>query len=338
MKAIGYQQKSSKAVEGCLVDIELDQPTPGATDLLVKVSAISVNPIDTKIRGRAEAEPGGYKILGWDAVATVVAVGDKVTGFKPGDRVWYAGDNTRPGCNSQYQCVDYRISALAPARLSDAQAAAMPLTSVTAWEILFDRLNIEAGKKASQKTLLIVGAAGGVGSIMIQLARKVSGIQVLATASRSETKAWVKELGAHHVIDHSQPLQPQLQELGIEYVDYVASLTHTDTHINDIEKALKPQGKLALIDDPQNIDIRLFKDKSISIHWELMYTRVKYQTEDMNAQGQILAEVAYLLDEGVIKSTQREHFGTINAINLIKAHQAIETGSTIGKIVLEGFE
>ncbi|BFM09749.1 zinc-binding alcohol dehydrogenase family protein [Halioxenophilus aromaticivorans] len=337
MKAVGYQDTSERAVEGCLQDIDIAKPSPGAKDLLVAIQAISVNPIDTKIRRRAAADAGQYKILGWDAVGVVEAVGAEVNRFKPGDRVFYAGDAARPGVNAEYNLVDERIVGKAPLQLSNAEAAAMPLTSVTAWEILFDRLQINVGKSASQQRLLIIGGAGGVGSIMTQLARKLTGIEVIATASRESTQAWVKKMGAHHVIDHSKPLSEELSELGIDGVDYVASLTHTHEHVSEIQKVLKPQGKLALIDDPDVFDIKIFKDKSISIHWELMYTRIKYNTPDMAAQGQILSEVAYLLDEGVLQTTQTEHFGTINAKNLTLAHRAIETNKTLGKIVLEGF-
>ncbi|QSX34394.1 zinc-binding alcohol dehydrogenase family protein [Shewanella avicenniae] len=335
MKAIGYQQAHALGAANSLVDIELPTPSPATHDILVKVSAISVNPVDTKIRTNASAEAGSYKVLGWDAVGTVTAVGSEVSLFSVGDRVWYAGDLTRPGSNAEYQLVDERIAAAAPTSLSDAEAAALPLTTLTAWELLFDRLQLSDDESA--KSILVVGAAGGVGSILVQLAKKLSKITVIATAGREASKQWLLELGADHVIDHHQDFTPQLQVLGIDGVNYVASLNNTDEHIARIVDALKPQGKLALIDDPQMFDIKLLKRKSLSLHWEFMYTRSMFATEDMQRQHEILAATAKLVDEGQIRTTVAEQFGTINAANILKAHHLLESHQARGKIVLNGF-
>jgi len=251
--------------------------------------------------------------------------------------VFYAGAMDRPGANSELHLVDERIVGRKPATLGFADAAALPLTSITAWELLFERLQISEGKEDRDQRLLIVGAAGGVGSILTQLARQLTGLKVIGTASRSDTQTWVRELGAHEVIDHSQPLAAELQRLGINDVTHVASLTHTDTHLPQIVEALQPQGRLALIDDPASLDISLLKRKSLSLHWEFMYTRSLFQTPDMIAQHQLLNRVAELIDTGVLKTTLGEHYGAINAENLRRAHAFIESGKAKGKIVLEGF-
>lgn len=337
MKAIGYQQSLPIGDPRSLLDIELHDPTPGPRDLLVEVRAISVNPVDTKIRMRVQPEDGQQQILGWDAAGVVRAVGSEVSLFKPGDEVFYAGALDRPGANSELHLVDERIVGRKPASLDFAAAAALPLTSITAWELLFERLQVSEGKEDRGQRLLIVGAAGGVGSILTQLARQLTGLQVIGSASRSDTQAWVRELGAHEVIDHSQPLAAELLRHGISNVTHVASLTHTDLHLPQIVEALQPQGRLALIDDPANLDISLLKRKSLSLHWEFMYTRSLYQTPDMIAQHHLLNRVAELIDSGVLKTTLGEHYGTINAENLRRAHAFIESGKAKGKIVLEGF-
>ncbi|MGE6660272.1 zinc-binding alcohol dehydrogenase family protein [Pseudomonas sp. NPDC077408] len=337
MKAIGYQQSLPVDDVNSLIDIELPDPAPGPRDLLVEVRAISVNPVDTKIRMRVQPEAGQYQVLGWDVAGVVRAVGSEVTLFQPGDEVFYAGALDRPGANSELHRVDERIVGRKPATLDFAAAAALPLTSITAWELLFERLQISASKDERDQRLLIVGAAGGVGSILTQLARQLTGLKVIGTASRSETQDWVRELGAHEVIDHSQPLAAELQRVGIADVTHVASLTHTDVHLAQIVEALQPQGRLALIDDPASLDISLLKRKSLSLHWEFMYTRSLYQTPDMIAQHQLLNRVAELIDSGVLKTTQGEHYGTINAENLRRAHAFIESGKAKGKVVLEGF-
>lgn len=317
-----------------LQDIELPLPQASRHDLLVAVKAISVNPVDTKVRAGFNADTP--RVLGWDAVGVVTAVGEAVTLFQPGDEVWYAGALTRPGSNSEYQLVDERIVALKPNTLDYAHAAALPLTAITAWEMLFDRLGVEE-HGSEDDVLLIVGAAGGVGSIMTQLARKLTNLKVIATASRPQSQQWVTELGAHHVIDHSKPLTEELARIGIKQVTHVASLNNTDEHYQQLINALKPQGKLALIDDPESLDALPLKAKSISLHWEFMFTRSMFTTDDMIEQHTLLTRVAQLIDDKVLKTTLGEHLGAINAANLRKAHQLLESRRAVGKIVLEGF-
>jgi zinc-binding alcohol dehydrogenase family protein len=249
----------------------------------------------------------------------------------------YAGSLLRPGTNSELHLVDERIVGHAPKTLDFEAAAALPLTTITAWEMLFDRLRIKEYETAGNQTLMIVGAAGGVGSIMVQLARRLTGVTVVGSASRPETKAWIQNLGAHHVIDHSRPLSEELKKIGIPQVDYVASLTHTDLHLPEIVASLAPQGKLGLIDDPESLNILLLKRKSISLHWEFMYTRSMFNTPDMIEQHRLLNRAADLIDSGVLKSTLAERFGTINAANLRRAHELLESGKSRGKIVLSGF-
>lgn len=315
-------------------EIALPTPVAAGHDLLVEVKAISVNPVDTKVR--AGFNGGEARVLGWDAVGVVVAVGDAVSLFKPGDEVWYAGSLTRPGSNSEYQLVDERIAALKPKTIDNASAAALPLTSITAWEMLFDRLGINENANEGD-TLLIVGAAGGVGSILTQLARKLTNITVIGTASRPASQKWVADLGAHHVINHSKPLMEELARIGVKQVTHVASLNSTQQHYSQLIEALAPQGKLALIDDPETLDARLLKVKSISLHWEFMFTRSMFETADIIEQHRLLSRVANLIDQGVIQTTLGEHFGTINAANLRRAHELLETQRAVGKIVLEGF-
>ena len=338
MKAVGYQQSLPIDHPASLIDFEL--PDPGATghDLLVAVCAVSVNPVDTKIRANVTPENGATKVLGWDAAGIVRAVGDKVSLFKPGDRVMYAGDLLRSGTNSELHLVDERIVGRMPTNLSFEAAAALPLTTITAWEMLFDRLQISRFAPPATGTLLIVGAAGGVGSVMVQLARKLTGLTVIGTASRPETRQWVRDLGADHVIDHTRPLSEELQKIGIPQVDYVASLTHTDLHLPEIVASLAPQGKLGLIDDPASLDVVLLKRKSISLHWEFMYTRSMFATADMIEQHRLLTTVAQMIEAGVLQSTLTERYGTINADNLRRAHRLIESGRARGKIVLSGFD
>ncbi len=335
MKAVVYTQPGLPINDPqSLVDSELPTPTPGARDLLVEVKAIAVNPVDTKIR----ASRGGDQpqVLGWDAVGVVREVGAEVSLFQPGDEVFYAGAIDRPGSYSEFHLVDERIVGHKPRSLDNASAAALPLTSITAWELLFDRLGIEQHGGQGQR-LLVIGASGGVGSILVQLARTLTQLTVIGTASRPQTQAWVKDLGAHHVIDHGTSIPLQLEALGQNPVDYVISLTHTDTYLPQLVEVLRPQGKLALIDDPAQLDVMPLKRKSLSLHWELMFTRSLYRTEDMIKQHQLLEQVSTLIDQGVLKSTLGEHFGAINADNLKRAHALIESGKARGKIVLEGF-
>jgi len=339
MKAIAYQAALPITNALSLQDIDLPAPQPGPRDLLVDVRAIAVNPVDSKIRAGVSAEAGEWKVLGWDAVGTVRAVGSEVTLFKVGDRVWYAGAINRAGANAEQHLVDERIAALAPQSLSDAEAAAMPLTTITAWEMLFDRLVVARGEASKGKALLIIGAAGGVGSVMTQLARQLTGLTVIGTASRPETVQWVRDLGAHHVIDHSKPLADEVKKAGLDAPDYVVSLTNTDQHFAQIVELIAPQGKFGLIDDPAkgSVDIGALKAKALSLHWELMFTRSLFQTPDMIEQHNLLTEVANLVDAGQLKTTLGEHFGTINATNLKRAHALLESGRSRGKIVLEGF-
>ena len=335
MKAIVYTRHGLPAEDRqSLLDTELPKPQPGPRDLLVKIRAIAVNPVDTKVRrGSPTNTP---RVLGWDAVGTVEAAGANVTLFKPGDDVYYAGSIARPGAYAEYGLVDERIAGRKPASLADADAAALPLTSLTAWELLFDRLGVAEGG-GDGDALLIVGAAGGVGSILTQLARRLTKLRVIGTASRPETRAWIEALGAHHVIDHTQALCEQLRALGVQHVSHVASLTHTDTHYAQIVEALAPQGRFGLIDDPDTLDAMPLKRKAISLHWELMFTRSLFETPDMIRQHEILERVAALIDDGTLRTTLGEHFGAINAENLRRAHALIESGRARGKIVLEGF-
>ncbi|PAV49534.1 NADPH:quinone reductase [Pseudomonas sp. HAR-UPW-AIA-41] len=337
MKAVAYFDSLPISNEQSLQDVELSTPIPGPRDLLVEVRAISVNPVDTKIRRNVAPEAGQAKVLGWDVAGVVRAVGAEVSLFKAGDTVYYAGALQRPGGNSELHLVDERLVGHKPASLDFAQSAALPLTAITAWELLFERLKIRRDSSSNGQTLLIIGAAGGVGSILTQLARRLTGLTVIGTASREETMNWVRQLGAHHVIDHSQPLLPQLQALGLSQVDHVASLTHTDTHYDQLVECLAPQGQLALIDDPASLDVLKLKRKSLSLHWEFMYTRSLYETPDMQAQHELLDEVARLIDQGTLRTTLGEHYGQINASNLRRAHALLESGKARGKIVLEGF-
>jgi len=336
MKAIAYRHSLPIDNTASLEDVELPKPMLEERDLLVRVNAISVNPVDTKVRlGRAPAE-GQLNVLGWDAVGIVEEVGTAVSNFKAGDRVYYAGAIDRPGANSELHAVDERIVAKAPTTLDDAQAAALPLTTITAYELLFERLGVAKNGGAGQ-TLLVIGGAGGVGSILIQLARQLTQLRVIATASRAETRQWCLDLGAHAVIDHSKLLSAELKAIGINEVDIVAGLTQTAQHYAEIIASLKPQGKLAVIDDMVALDLMQLKGKSISLHWEMMFTRSMFKTVDMDEQGKLLAEVAALVDAGKVRTTVNANFGKINAANLRRAHALIESGKAQGKVVLQGF-
>jgi zinc-binding alcohol dehydrogenase family protein len=337
MKAVAYYQSLPITDSQSLQDIDLPDPVAGPRDLLVEVKAISVNPVDTKVRHNVQPEGGAAKVLGWDVAGVVKAVGSEVTLFQPGDKVFYAGSLIRPGANSELHVVDERIVGHMPKSLSFAHAAALPLTAITAWELLFERLQVAQGKSESQESLLIVGAAGGVGSILTQLARQLTSLNVIGTASRPETERWVRDLGAHEVLDHSKPLSEELKRVGLGQVTHVASLTQTEQHLDQLVEGLKPQGKLALIDDPKSLDVTKLKRKSLSLHWEFMYTRSMFETEDMIEQHNLLNRVAELIDAGTLKTTFGEHFGTINAENLRRAHELLESGTAKGKIVLEGF-
>ncbi|MDX7950459.1 zinc-binding alcohol dehydrogenase family protein [Lichenihabitans sp. Uapishka_5] len=337
MRAIGYQTPGPIAADASLVDIDLPKPQPGGHDLLVAVKAVSVNPVDTKVRMRAAPEPGQWKVLGWDAAGVVEAVGPEVTGFKPGDAVFYAGALERPGTNAEFHLVDERIVGRKPASLSFAEAAALPLTAITAWEALFDRLDVRKPVPGQAGLLLIVGGAGGVGSIAIQLARRLTDLTVVATASRPETRDWALGLGAHHVVDHAQPLDAAVAALGLGAPGFVFSTTATDRHLGALAALIAPQGRFAVIDDPAVLDINPFKRKSASVHWEFMFTRSMFATSDMAEQGILLNAVARLVEAGDLRTTLGEHYGLISAANLRRAHATLESGTARGKIVLEGF-
>lgn len=337
MKAIGFNQPLPVSDPGSLVDLDLPEPDYGEQDLLVEVQAIAVNPADTKVRASARPSSGTWRILGWDAVGRVLAVGARVAGFKQGDQVFYAGAIDRPGSYAQRQAVDARIAAHAPAVLANEDAAALPLTTLTAWETLFDRLQVEQLVAGAAPALVVIGGAGGVGSMTIQLARALTGLTVIATASRPETVAWVKKMGAHHVIDHRQPLPAQIEALGLGAPAFVFSTTHTDSYLADIVQLIAPQGRIALIDDPASLDVVPLKRKSLSIHWEFMFTRPLLGTVDIARQQEILRNVAGLADQGKIVTTRTQTLGTINAHNLRAAHALLESGHTIGKIVLSGW-
>lgn len=337
MRAVGYRKSLPITQDEALIDLDLPQPEPGPHDLLVKVEAVSVNPVDTKVRRRAEPEAGGTKVLGWDAAGTIIAVGAEVNEFSVGDAVFYAGDIGRPGTNAEYHCVDARIVGRKPKSLDWAQAAALPLTAITAWETLFDRLDTGKPVPGAAPAVLIVGGAGGVGSIAIQLARQLTDLTVIATASRPETAQWCRDLGAHHVVDHKKPLAAEVAALGIGAPGLVFSITHTDAHLAEIAELIAPQGRIALIDDPQSLDVSILKRKCLSLHWELMFTRPMFATADMAEQGRLLNEVSRLVDEGRLRTTLGEHYGRIDARNLRRAHALIESGRAKGKIVLEGF-
>lgn len=337
MKAVGYTATGPIDRKDALIDFEMAKPSPGARDLLVKVQAISVNPVDYKIRIRRPPEGKDPAVLGWDAVGEVVEVGDAVETFRPGDMVWYAGAIDRPGTNAEFHLVDERIVGRKPQSASAIEAAALPLTTLTAYEMLFDRLRVTDPVPGAAPAVLIIGGAGGVGSITIQLLRALTDLAVIATASRPETRAWAKELGAHHAIDHKQPLAPQVAALGIGAPGFVFSTTHTGSYLEQIAELIAPQGRFGLIDDPDTLDVMKLKTKCVSTHWELMFTRSLFQTPDMARQGQILNEAADLLDAGRIRSTATETLGVINAQNLKRAHAILESGKARGKLVLEGF-
>lgn len=335
MKAIVYKEPQQIDHPEALFEMELPDPTPGAQDVLVRVGAVSVNPVDYKIR--QGVTPDGPRVLGWDAVGEVVSVGASAVGFVPGDRVWYAGALGRPGSNAELQCVDARIVSRAPSSLSDAEAVALPLTAITAWELLFERLAIKPTKAATGEVLLVSGAAGGVGSILLQLASRLTGVTVVATAGRPESREWVRNMGAHHVVDYHEPLAPQLAKLGIPAVTHVASLTHTDVYFPQFVELLAPFGHLALIDDPPSLDVSAMKRRSLSLHWEFMFSRSMFETPDIEAQGRLLGEVAALVDAGVLRTTMTQELGTISAVNLRRGHALLESGGGRGKAVLAGF-
>ena len=340
MKAVAFKQYLPIDNSEAFLDVELPKPKPTGHDVLVAVKAIAVNPVDTKIRGGRGQDPDKIedppRVIGWDASGIVEAVGDAVTLFKPGDEVWYAGDITRPGCNSEFQIVDERIVGRKPVSLGHAEAAALPLTTITAYEAFFDRLGIDRDGGSSGQSILIIGAGGGVGSIGIQLA-KHAGLVVIATASRPETEAWVKELGADHVVNHREDMIAQVRALGMQHVDHIAifnDMRHWDTAV----ELIRPQGGIVSIDDTNlPMPMETLKSKAASLHWEFMFARAMHQTPDMVEQHKLLTWTAAEIDAGRIRTTVSEVLLPINAANLREAHRLIELGTAKGKIVLEGF-
>lgn len=338
MRAIGFYSNHPATSDEALVDLELPVPDVAGRDLLVEIKAISVNPVDTKVRRNYTPADGEARILGYDAAGVVKAVGADVTLFKPGDEVFYAGAINRPGTNAEYHLVDERIVGLKPKSLSFAEAAALPLTTITAYEALFDRLKVHDPVLGAEHAILITGGAGGVGSIAIQLAKQLTDLTVIATASRPETATWAKSLGADHVIDHSKPLAEQYASLGIGAPGFIFSVTHSGQHRLAIAEIIAPMGRVCLIDDfPEGFDILAFKQKVVSLHWEFMFSRPMFQTPDMIEQHKLLTHVAELIDSGKIRTTLDTVMGPITAENLRKAHGIIESNLARGKIVLEGF-
>ncbi|MBI0535569.1 zinc-binding alcohol dehydrogenase family protein [Roseomonas sp. KE2513] len=342
MRAVAYTHSLPSSDPAALQDMTLpDPPAPTGRDLLVEVRAVSVNPVDAKVRARTDPA-GTPKLLGYDAAGMVRAVGPEATLFRPGDAVFYAGDITRPGTDAELHLVDERIVGPKPVALSFAEAAAVPLTAITAWEALFDRLGIprdrtSPGDAPREEAVMIIGGAGGVGSIAVQLARQLTGLRVVATASRPETMGWARDMGAHSVLDHGGDLVAQVKALGVP-VRYVFVTTHTEAHWNAICEIVAPQGAICLIDDPKTPpDVMKLKSKAASLHWEFMFARPMHHTTDMEEQNRLLAEVSRMLDGGTLRTTLAEHFGTIDAVNLRRAHAAVESGKARGKIVLEGF-
>jgi NADPH2:quinone reductase len=338
MKAVALTRYLPIADPASLLDVELPKPAPGAHDLLVRVEAVSVNPVDTKLRApkpQVEAHP---KVLGYDAAGVVEAVGAEVQGFKPGDRVYYAGDVTRAGSNAEFQLVDARLAATMPRSLDFADAAALPLVAITAWELLFQRMPFDSERGGEGKSLLVIAGAGGVGSIAIQLARR-AGFTVIATASRTESADWCCAMGAQHVVDHREPLAPQLAALGFTHIDAAINLADTDRYWDALGELLAPEGHVGLIVEPKGA-LRIgdpYKAKCIGIHWEMMFARPRFRTPDMAEQGRILARVAQLIDAGELKNIRRDTLAPINAANLREAHRRLESGAGIGKLVLAGW-
>lgn len=338
MKAIGLTRYLPIDDPESLVDFETDRPQAVGHDLLVAVKAIAVNPVDTKVRAPKEGVEDPPKVLGWDAAGVVEAVGSEVTLFKPGDEVYYAGDITRPGSNAEFQAVDERIVGRKPKTLNFTEAAALPLTTLTAYEAFFERLEIDVDGANAGESLLIIGGAGGVGSIGIQLA-KIAGLKVIATASRPESTKWVQQLGADHVVNHYKPLRPQVEALGLKYIDHIALFNSTDAHWPAVTDLIRPQGSVvSIVENQEPLAQSLMKSKAATFAWEFMFARSMYQTPDMIEQHKLLNRVAEWIDAGRIRCTAGEVVSPINAENLRSAHQALEAGRTIGKIVLEGWE
>lgn len=336
MKAVGFTRYLPIDDPQSLIDLDLPKPAPQGRDILVAVRAVAVNPVDTKVRSPKDKVEDAPRVIGYDASGVVEAVGPDVTLFRPGDEVYYAGDITRPGTNQEFHLVDERIVGRKPSSLSFAEAAALPLTTITAYESLFHRLRIDRDGADAGRSILIIGGAGGVGSIGIQLAKR-AGLTVIATASRPETVAWVRELGADHVVSHREPLAPQVRALGIEHVDHVA-IFNDMRHWLDAVELIRPQGSIVTIDDTHlPMPMEQMKTKAASLHWELMFTRAMFATPDMIEQHRLLTFVAGEIDAGRLRTTLAETLSPIDARTLREAHRRIETGTARGKIVVEGF-
>ncbi|WP_035985055.1 zinc-binding alcohol dehydrogenase family protein [Leptolyngbya sp. KIOST-1] len=336
MKAVALTQYLPISDPRSLFDTDLPTPTPTGRDLLVRVEAVAVNPVDTKVRAPKDKLEDSPRVLGYDAAGVVKAVGDAVTRFQPGDAVYYAGDITRPGSNAEFQLVDERIVGTMP-NLSFAEAAALPLTTITAWEALFTRLGIHRAGGNRGQSILILGGAGGVGSIAIQLA-KLAGLVVIATASRPQSQAWVRQMGADHSVDYSDALIEEMAQLGHREVDFIANFNNTDAYWGVMAELIRPQGKIVgIVGNTDPLDLNLLKNKSATFAWEFMFTRSMYQTTDMADQGHLLGEVAALINANAIRTTLGQTLSPINAANLRQAHAQIESGRTIGKLVLAGW-
>jgi NADPH2:quinone reductase len=341
MRAIGYRKPSSKLDHLEMFDIP--RPTPEGRDLLVEVRAVSVNPVDYKVASGGgpmssggSRDPGGITVVGYDAAGVVAETGREASLFKPGDEVFYAGSVGRQGANMEFHLVDERIVGRKPRTLDFAAAAALPLTSITAWEAMFERMDVAKPVPGAARAILILGGAGGVGSIAIQLARQLTDLAIVATASRPETMQWAKEMGAHHVIDHKKPLAPQIAALGLKDPSFIFATAPIGGLIADLAELIAPQGRVALING-EAADLFVFRSKSASIHHELMFTRPLFQTADMEGQHRLLNEVAELVDTGRVRSTMRENYGRIDAANLMRAMGRLKTGRAVGKLVLAGF-
>lgn len=337
MRAIGFDLATSDGTARSLVDIELPVPVPGPHDVLVRVHAVSVNPVDTKVLAASAGSGTGWKVLGYDATGVVEAIGERVTLFQPGDQVFYAGDINRQGTNAELHAVDARIVGHKPSSIDWAASAALPLTSITAWEALFDRLDVHRPVPGAN-AILIVGGAGGVGSIAIQLIKALTDLVVIATASGQGSPEWVHSLGADYVIDHRQPLAGEIAKLGIAAPGFVFSTTRTQDHLPEIVKLIAPQGRIGFIDDPVSLDIVSLKPKMLSAHWEYMFGRSTYQTPDMSRQHDILEQVSRLVDAGKVASTVTGRLSPINAKTIRDAHALLSSGTSHGKVVVEKFE
>lgn len=336
MKAIGFKTSLSIEKEDSFIEFETPKPTPDGYNLLVKIQAVSVNPVDFKIRQNSAKDTvlETPKIIGWDAVGIVEAIGDQVSLFKVGDEVYYAGDLNKQGSNAEYQLIDERIVGKKPKSLSTEQAVAMPLTGLTAWEILFDRIRIDE-EKDKGKTILIIGGAGGVGSVAIQLAKRIAGLTVIATASRPESIEWCKQQGADFVVNHKNLIE-EVRNAGFQHVDFILDFVDVNQYWSAFVELIKPQGHIGSISDPvESVNLRQLKGKSASFHWELMFTRSMFQTEDMMEQHHILNQLADLLDNGTIQSTLKTTFNGLTVSNFKEAHKLLESGSTIGKIAIK---